>query len=59
MEDGFDERDDIKTDDVPVSLEEDWMETVKAWGFIGFKGKDGLLNFWVIHLSIQGDLDVV
>ena len=45
MENGFDERDYGETDDVPVSLEEDWMETIKAWGFVGFKREDGLLNF--------------
>ena len=45
MEDGFDERDDGETEDVPVSLEEDWMETIEARGFVGFKGEDGLLNF--------------
>lgn len=44
MEDGFDERDDGRTDNVPISLKEDRMEAVGAWRHIRFKGEDDLLN---------------
>jgi len=44
LEDGFDERDDGRTDNVPISLKEDRMEAVGARRHIGFKGEDDLLN---------------
>lgn len=59
MEDGFDERDDGGTNNVPISLKEDRMEAVKAWRHIGFKGEDDLLNLQVSYVSIQGELDVI